>query len=120
MSTRHGVRGNFRSGAAATSLFSALWSHYEEDSIRNHIDDFVCSPSGYLWFDNSFYVEMEGSIGEYGYIQRDVTGQRFVCLGHINNFLGRRASTKIASHSWRKGGYICWNDINEWPNSIFR
>ena len=114
------MRGNGRSGAAATSLFSALWFHYEEDSIRNHIDRFVCSPGGKLWFENRFNVEMGGSIGEYGYIQRDVIGQRFVCLGHIDNFLGGRTSITVVLCTVFQDGYVRRNEVNEWPNGIFR
>ena len=73
--------------AAAVDLLTALESHSSTSSVEQRIQVFSESRAGVLWTDNYFVTQVSARPGDYGYIERDARGERFVCLGHFGDLL---------------------------------
>lgn len=105
--------------AAGANLLSILRSNPEHNSIRNYIDDFIRSQTGPLWLVNVLRADTNASLGEYGYIEQDGTGEHFVHLGHLEDLIEVDTSSAVTFYRDRRQNQE-QRRIHEWPNGIFR
>ena len=74
-----------------------------------------------MWSVAPFGVDKAARPGEYGYIERDGAGERFVCLGHLDNLLDAHTNTAGAFHrSLNKDCEKPFQEDHEWPDGVFR
>ncbi|KAI0752667.1 hypothetical protein C8Q80DRAFT_468676 [Daedaleopsis nitida] len=89
-------------------------------SCATHVTDFVNSVGGQMWSMNHLRQGISADLGEYGYIQRDADGERFVCLGHIDELPDMPPTSTFALHRKEApNGSTPWSKVHHWPGEIF-
>ena len=69
-------------------LLSALRSHQETLSLQDYIEKFIESEIGCMFSASRFTFPAEAKLGDYGYISKSATGNRFVVLGNVEDLVG--------------------------------
>lgn len=85
------------------------------------MNEFISSPGGELWpYDRSPPNIPAGRLGDYGYMEKNTDGERFVCLGRLEDLLGTSCVAKHAFHRVQAQGRAGpWAYVPKWPRQSF-
>ena len=60
-------------------------------------------------------------LGEYGYFDRNASGERFVCLGRLDELLEEHTDSITVLHRREmRDSATPWRKVDEWPGGTLR
>ena len=105
----------------ATGLLNVLIHDSEASLISGLIEPCLYSGAARLWALSELGIDDPAALGEYGYIDRGDSGERFVRLGHLDDLLDMEAFTTCTGHSAEtQNGRTPSNYTLKWPDNTFR